>query len=242
MKAISDAGRAVAQMGDPTFRRVLATGIGLTVALLAAFIAIFVWMLDWLIPDRFTLPWIGEVTWIDNAVSWSSVPLLLFVSTFLMIPVASAFTSLFLDDVTDAVEARHYPELPPAPRLSFLQGLGDGFKFLGVLILANIAAFAAYLMLPPAAPFIFFALNGYLLGREYFQLIAARRLGFAGARRLRRRYAAQIWLAGCLMAVPLVVPILGLLVPVLGAATFTHLFHRLPVPDRAGRTSRGSRR
>ena len=29
------------------------------------------------------------------------------------------------------------------------------------------------------------------------------------------------------MAAPLTVPILNLVVPVLGAATFTHLFHRL---------------
>ncbi len=238
MRAVTDAGRAVAQLGDPAFRSVLLRGIGLTLVLLAGFIAATVWALGWLIPDRFALPWIGEISWLDDAVSWSSVPLLLFLSTFLMIPVASAFTSLFLDDVTDAVEARHYPHLSPAPRLSVLQGLRDGATFLGVLALANVAAFAAYLALPPAAPFIFFALNGYLLGREYFQLIAARRLGPSGARRLRRRHALGIWATGCLMAVPLVVPVMGLVVPVLGAATFTHLFHRLPDADPAGRTSR----
>jgi uncharacterized protein involved in cysteine biosynthesis len=37
----------------------------------------------------------------------------------------------------------------------------------------------------------------------------------------------QIWVAGILMAVPLSVPLVNLFIPLLGAATFTHLFHRL---------------
>ncbi|MCR8726231.1 hypothetical protein [Frigidibacter sp. ROC022] len=33
----------------------------------------------------------------------------------LMVPVASAITSMVLDDVADAVAARHYPRLKPTP-------------------------------------------------------------------------------------------------------------------------------
>jgi uncharacterized protein involved in cysteine biosynthesis len=49
----------------------------------------------------------------------------------------------------------------------------------------------------------------------------------ADARALARHHRGTIWLAGCLMALPLLVPVVNLLVPVLGAATFTHLFHKL---------------
>jgi uncharacterized protein involved in cysteine biosynthesis len=58
-------------------------------------------------------------------------------------------------------------------------------------------------------------------------MVATRRLGRAGAKALRKRHAARIWIAGTLMAAPLSVPLVNLLIPVLGAATFTHLFHRL---------------
>ncbi len=34
-------------------------------------------------------------------------------SAVLMVPVAAAFTGVFLDEVADAVEARHYPHLVP---------------------------------------------------------------------------------------------------------------------------------
>ncbi|HSF62967.1 MAG TPA: EI24 domain-containing protein, partial [Paracoccaceae bacterium] len=69
--------------------------------------------------------------------------------------------------------------------------------------------------------------NGFLLGREYFTLAAMRRLGRQGARDLRRKHPWRIWIAGTLMAAPLSVPVVNLVIPVLGAATFTHLFHRL---------------
>lgn len=220
-------GKALGQLGDPRFRRVLLLGIGLTLALLFAATLAFVWVVGWFVPDTLTLPWIGEIAWIDDALSWAVVPLMLVLSVFLMVPVASAFTGIFLDDVTDAVEARHYAALGPAPKVPLGAALRDSAGFLGVILAANLAALVPYLLLAPLAPVIFVALNGYLLGREYFQLIAMRRLGRAGAREARRRNAGTIWLAGAVMALPLAVPVVNLLVPVIGAAAFTHLFHRL---------------
>jgi uncharacterized protein involved in cysteine biosynthesis len=81
--------------------------------------------------------------------------------------------------------------------------------------------------MPLLAPFSFWLVNGFLLGREYFQLVAMRRLGRAGAAALGRRHTGRVWLAGTAMAVPLSVPVLNLLVPVVGVAVFTHQFHRL---------------
>ena len=146
-------------------------------------------------------------------------------SIFLMVPVASAITSLFLDEVAQAVEEKHYPSLPRVPPVSFWDGLRDTVNFLGVLIAANIFAFVLYAIFPFAAFFIFYALNGFLLGREYFQLAAMRRVGRAKAKELRKQHQSKIWLAGCLMAVPLSFPFINLVIPILGAATFTHLYH-----------------
>ena len=58
-------------------------------------------------------------------------------------------------------------------------------------------------------------------------MAANRREGRSEDDSLRKRHTVQIWAAGCLMALPLTVPLLNLLVPVLGAATFTHLYHRV---------------
>lgn len=218
---------AISQLSDPRFRAVLVQGVALTLALLAGAYFLVFWGIQWLLPEVITLPFVGDVTFIDDFVSWGSVVLMLGLSVFLMVPVASAFTGLFLDDVADAVEDAHYPHLSPAPRLGIAAGLQEGLTFLGVLIAANIAALFAYLIFAPLAPFIFYALNGFLLGREYFRMIAVRRLGRAGAKTAFRRHLVTIWITGAIMAVPLTIPLVNLLVPILGAAAFTHLYHRL---------------
>ncbi|MCF6444054.1 EI24 domain-containing protein [Nereida sp. MMG025] len=218
---------ALAQLSDSRFMAVFAKGVGLNLALLIGVYACVFWLLGWLIPDSFTLPWIGTIEWVDTLVSWASVPLMMILSIFLMVPVASAVTGLFLDDVADAVEDKHYAHLGPAPRISLSETVRDSLSFLGLLVMANLFALILYVLFLPFAPLIFWALNGFLLGREYFQLIAIRRLGRKGAKQLRKRHGFTIWLAGGLMAIPLSIPLVNLLIPIMGAATFTHLFHKL---------------
>ncbi|WP_299503449.1 EI24 domain-containing protein [uncultured Roseobacter sp.] len=218
---------ALGQMTDPRFRRVLLIGVALTLALLIAISAVFIWFLGGLVGDQTSLPFIGEVTWLNDLVGWGSAVLLAILSTFLMVPVASAITSMFLDTVAQAVEDEHYPTLPKATPVPIGDALRDTVNFLGVLIGANILALVLYLIFAPAAPLIFWALNGFLLGREYFTLAAIRRVGRAEAKILRARHMPTIWIAGFLMAIPLSIPLLNLIIPILGAATFTHLFHLL---------------
>lgn len=218
---------AVGQLGDPRFRRVFFIGIGLALALLIGFSAAFTWFTNWITPEELWVPILGEIRWLDDLLSWGAAFLLLFLSIFLMIPVASTITSIFLDEVADAVEAKHYLDLPRTTPLPFGDALRDTVNFLGVLIGANLLAIILYVLFAPAAVFIFWGLNGFLLGREYFTMVAIRWVGRVEAKKLRRRFAGTIWAAGVLMAVPLSIPLLNLIIPILGAATFTHLFHGL---------------
>lgn len=223
----TDIAKALGQIGDPRFRRVLGMGVGLTICLLVAIYAAFLGFLGWLDPATLNLPFLGPNAFVGGLLSWGSIALMLVLSIFLMIPVASAITSMFLDDVADAVEVRHYPHLPPAPRITFGEAFRDTVNFLGVMIGVNLVA----LMFLPfywfAAPFVFYLINGWLLGREYFTVAALRREGREGANALRKQHRGAIWFAGIVMAVPLTIPVLNLLVPILGAATFTHFYHRI---------------
>jgi CysZ protein len=223
----ADFARAVGQLGDRRFAGVLAKGIGLTVVALALVFWAVVAGLGWLLPETVALPWIGEVGFVDDLASWAAVGLMLVLSVVLMVPVAAIVVGFFLEDIAAAVEARHYPRLAPAAGVPLGTQVADGLRFFGVLVAANLVAGVIYFAVPPLAPFVFWIVNGYLLGREYFQLVAMRRLGPEGAAALRRDNAARVWFAGVLMAIPLSVPVVNLLVPVLGVAVFTHQFHRL---------------
>ncbi|MBU2981338.1 EI24 domain-containing protein [Lentibacter algarum] len=218
---------AISQLGDARFLKVLALGVALTLALLVGAYAALLWVIEAMVGPEAYIPLIGEVTWLNDLLSGASFIFMMVLSIFLMVPVASTITSMFLDDVAKAVEDVHYPELPPIPRASFGDSLRDTLNFLGILIGANILALILYAMFAPFALFIFWGLNGFLLGREYFTLAAMRRLGRAGAVQLRRKHFITIWFAGILMAAPLSIPLVNLFVPILGAATFTHLFHQL---------------
>lgn len=224
---LSDFFKALGQLGDPRFRRVLLLGIGLTIALLMAASVVIVWLVGLVLPEVVTLPLIGEVTWVDNVASWAMVAITLVLSIVLMVPVAMAFTGIWLDDVAAAVEARFYPHLPEVDDLPILETLRDATGLILATVGINLIALLLLFFVGPFAPVLFWAVNGYLLGREYFQLAAMRRVGRAEANRLRSRHGFQIWLGGVLMAIPLSVPIVNLFIPVVGAATFTHMYHRL---------------
>ena len=219
--------RALGQLGDGRFIRVVFLGAVLAVALLTGVYAALLWVLETFIPGTVTIPFVGPVGGIDTLLSWGSVLLMLVLSVFLMVPVASAFSGLFLEDVAQAVEDRHYPDLPPVPRARLGDTLIDTANITGLLIVVNVLALILYLFAGPFIPVVFWAINGFMLGREYFTLVATRRLGRAGAKALRKQYAGRIWLAGTLMAAPLSIPLINLVIPVLGVATFTHIFHAL---------------
>lgn len=225
--------KALGQLGDRRFRKVLLLGLGLTIALLAAITIALVVMIGVFLPDSMSLPWIGEVNWLDSVASWAIVGIMMVLSPFLMVPVAVAFQGIFLDEVADAVEDRHYPTLPAAGDVTVLDGLRDAASLIAVTIGINIVALILALFIGPLAPILFWMVNGYLLGREYFTMAAMRREGLEGAKRLRRKHGTQAWIAGTLMAVPLTIPLVGLIMPVIGAATFTHMYHRVSGTARA---------
>jgi uncharacterized protein involved in cysteine biosynthesis len=224
---IGDILKAVGQIGDNRFLGVMAKGVGLTIALLFAFTVAFAYTIGAIVPDSFALPWIGEITWIDNVASIAVIPVMIGASVFLMVPVASVFTGLFLDDIAEAVEAKYYPNQPKVAGVALTEGLFESLKFLGVLIGVNLLALVLYILFAPLAPLIFWSVNGLLLGREYATLVAARRLGSRGARAYRSQNFIGIWTLGTVMAIPLTIPILNLFVPILGVAAFTHQFHRI---------------
>lgn len=225
--------QAFGQLADPRFRRVAVLGLGLTLALLFAVYALFLMQGQSLAPDHTELPFIGRIDGVADSFGGPSLIFLLVASVILMMPVAAAFVGLFLPDVAAAVEARHYaflpPPLHPQPTGLFIATI----NLLGLMLTLNLAAVILVLPLTgPAYVLVYWGLNGALLGRACFLFVALRRLSRAEALAMRRRNRLVVWGAGSLMALMLSLPPLNLMVPLLGAAAFTHLYHRLAAAGR----------
>jgi len=110
----------------------------------------------------------------------------------------------------------------------------QSLKFFAVVVLGNIVALLL-LLVPGINIAAFFIVNGYLLGREFFEFAAMRFRPEAEARALRRKYAGTVFLAGLLIAAFLAVPLLNLLTPLFAAAMMVHLHKAVGARENARR-------
>ncbi len=97
-------------------------------------------------------------------------------------------------------------------------------------ILLNILVLPIYLVaifIPPIFACIFYGLNGYLLSREYFELVSLRHQDKNMARQLRKANGLKVFLAGVIIAFLITVPIVNLFVPILATAFMLHIFKAL---------------
>lgn len=199
----------------PTQRRALAVSIGATILIFLALTLAVDWALG-------TIDLAGH--------SWLEWPLQILGSfavvalAWLLFPaVATAILSLFLDRVLDRLDAQHYPELPPARRVPLRAVLASGARLIGLTLALNLVALPIYLAFPAINLFLFYTLNGYLLSREYFDLVAFRRLDGVAAKALWRARLGRWFLAGVAIAALLSLPIVNLAAPLIAAAFMLHL-------------------
>ncbi|MEM6742838.1 MAG: EI24 domain-containing protein [Pseudomonadota bacterium] len=230
---IGDVLRAVGQLGDRRFLRVFLLSIAGAAALLLSLLWLWGAALN-LIP-QWSFSVLGfEIGFLDEAAGALGWVLGALAAAFLMFPAAAIFIGFFLEDIAAAVEARHYPGLPTTRGATFGETLSDGLLFAGALIAANLLALAIYPFAGPLAPFVFLGINAWLLGRQYFELAAGRRIGARAARELRRKEGSTVLTGGLLMAIGLAIPVVNLAATVIGVAAFTHAYHRAAGTPRAG--------
>lgn len=225
--------KALAQLGDPKLRRVLWISIFLS---LLVFIGLWIglWFLGTILPLESIpgVPWLMET--LGAAFDWLAgflfVGLLLLLTLMLFPAVVTVVVGFFLDQVADAVEARHYPTLPTTRRISLSETVLSTARFALMAVVVNLVALPFYVILifvPPLNLILFYLVNGYLVSREYFELVAWRRLDPPSATQLRRRHRGRLMFAGVLLVFLMTIPVVNLLTPVVGTAFMVHVFHHL---------------
>jgi CysZ protein len=209
---------ALREILSPPFRGVLVKSLALTLGLLVALWA----LLDRLLTAWVTFPW----PWLDTAFSILTGVGLVVGLGFLVAPVTALFAGLFLDDIAEVVEKTHYPADPVGRALPLGRALITSVKFLGVVLLVNAVALPLVLFLGFGF-LIFLAANAYLIGREYFELVALRHHDAATARRLRLMNSGRVFAAGLLIAAFLAIPIVNLLAPLFATAFMVHVYKQI---------------
>jgi CysZ protein len=215
--------RAARLIFDPAFTGVLFKAIGLTILLFAAALALSEYGLS-------LLPVLNSPL-VNRALRWMAPLLFLLGGIVLGPPVAALFASLFLDEVASRIEARDYPGWQAHPA-SFTRTLRAGLKLAALIVGVDLMLLPIDLGLPGVGELASLAANGLLLGQEYFELVALRHMDLEQASQLRRNNSSAVWLAGTLIALSSMVPVVNLVGPLLGTSLMVHLFHRIVQPVR----------
>lgn len=229
---ISSAKKALSDLIDPRMRGILWKVLGLSllclIGLWFAIRGLFFWLAFPWLQDLFpTMPeWTGWISFLLLLLAAIGLALGL---ALLMAPVSALVAGIFLDDAAEHIEQNRYPGDPPGRALPTFVALKEALKFLGVVIIGNI--FALLLLLVPGVNLIaFFIVNGYLLGREFFEFAAMRFMSPEEARALRRQRSFTVFAAGLIVAGFVAIPIVNLATPLFATAFMMHLFKRMQMP------------
>ncbi|PKU23514.1 EI24 domain-containing protein [Telmatospirillum siberiense] len=219
--------RAVLQLPDPRFRRVLWASLAGTVILYILVYLAVGWGLTKL--QLFGVGWADSLAEVLGGLAVFVVTLLLFPS------IATLLMSFLQETIAEAVEGKYYPSLPAPRRQGWLEGLWAALRFAAVALLINMLALPAYLFLLFAGIGIglYYLVNGYLLSRDYFEMMAGRRLEPRVADALRRKHWLRLWLLGAILAFISTLPLINLLAPLISTAAMVHEVEKLRSRDGA---------
>ena len=227
------AGLALRNLFAPETRSVFWKVIGLTLivlvglwfALRETFIAYAMPWVDALIPG--TPEWAGWLTYVFGI--FASIGLALALA-LLLSTVTAIIAGLFLDDVAEVIEKRDYPADRPGTAMPLGEAMLSSLKFFGIVVVGNIVALLL-LLVPGVNIVAFFLVNGYLLGREFFEFAAMRFRSPDEARLFRSRHAGTVFVAGLVIAAFLAIPFVNLLTPLFAAGLMVHLHKMLSKRD-----------
>jgi CysZ protein len=207
--------KAAGQISDPEARQVVWIALATAVA-----VFVLLWTLVGFLLANTAFFSIG---WLETAIDWLG-GIATGVLTWLLFPAAiSTVIGFFLEDIANAVEKRHYPDLAPSYAMSTTDTVLTTLRFLAIMLTLNILMLP-FLLTGPLFPFVFYTVNGYLLSREYFELVALRHMGLTETKALRKKNAFQLFLTGVLVAFMLTVPMVNLLAPIIATGMMVHLF------------------
>jgi uncharacterized protein involved in cysteine biosynthesis len=231
MLMLNAAFMALGQMFTPPFRSVLLKSVGLALAFLIVLGIIldraFAWLnttgSQWLESNWAFLHWpVIFLGWVVTI----AIGIGLFAGAiFLMPAVTSLVASFFCDEIAEHVEREYYPADPPGTALPLTRAVLEGTKVALLAILVYLCALPFVFVGIGAV--IFFIATAYLLGREYFELVAMRFHTVTEAKAIRRARRAEVFVAGLFIAAFVAIPIVNLATPLFGMAFMVHVYKQL---------------
>jgi CysZ protein len=220
----ASARRAFQFVFDPAFRGVLLKSVLLTLLLFAALFA----GVEFAIAHLPTLGW----HWVNVVAEWLAPVLFVLLLVVLGAPVAALVGTFFLDEIAQAVEAKYYPSAQ-GHAVPFFRGLWTGLRLTFWILLFSLLLLPFHIFLPVVGTAFALIVDGWFLGREYFELAGLRHLGVRATDESRRRHGGKIFAGGLLISLLAAIPVVNLISPLFASAFMAHEFQRYGQRERA---------
>ncbi|MFW0777917.1 MAG: EI24 domain-containing protein [Rickettsiales bacterium] len=204
--------KAVGSLFAPGMIGILLMSLVITITALACFFfgasAFFFWLFEssW-------LAWLGAFG--SGIFSW-----------FLFPAIMPIIVNFFDTRIVRLIERHQYPHAQGAIEPPFLPEFLHDARFTLKALLLNLLALPFYLI-PVVNLLLFYSLNGYLLGKEFFIMVARQHIPIDDAVALHKRHTRTASLAGTGLAIAATIPIINLFAPIWGIAVMTHLYHAI---------------
>jgi Uncharacterized protein involved in cysteine biosynthesis len=184
---------AVASLFTPAMFGVLIASLLLTILVLIGFVGGVSGSLALLLND---IPWLAFLGAAGaSLIAW-----------FLFPGIMPIIVNFFDTKIVSIIEARDYPNARGVIEAKFWPEFWHDARFTLMMLLLNIAVLPLYII-PLMFPVLFYFLNGYLLGREFFVMVARRHLPLSEANALRTQHGWLVTCAGVALTLMATLPI-----------------------------------
>lgn len=233
--------RSWQQLLHPKFRSVFLTAVGAA----AATLVLLTFALNAYWPDtlQFESDWLSWLNDFGDSLASAGFWTVVAFSSYLLFPgIVTMVMGVLADQIASAVEEEYYPNRPGTRKVPVSDTVTSAAKLTLIMLVINLLALVPYVLLflftaGPGALALFIVINGYLLGREYFEMVAIRHINQRTVNESRVTHGGKVFVIGALIAGMFLVPFLNILAPIIGAAMMTHLVHQLGVPETGRRAA-----
>ncbi|PPR10982.1 MAG: hypothetical protein CFH41_01082 [Alphaproteobacteria bacterium MarineAlpha11_Bin1] len=214
---------AIQQLNDTRIRRLVLRAVVVSAFIFIALVFGITWALN-------GISFVG-IQWIDKGLAFLGGSAAFLISLLIFPTLIGLIISFMLEEIARSVDIRHFPYLPAAREQPTTEVFKNAARFAAIAVGLNLLFFVFILplmvitiVLSPLIPVVFWGLNGYLLGREYFEFAGLRRVDPQAMRLLRRRNKTRVFVSGIVIAVMMTVPLVNWLMPLVAAAYMVHVF------------------
>tara|TARA_Y100000590_G_scaffold456750_1_gene607945 strand:- start:590 stop:1273 length:684 start_codon:yes stop_codon:yes gene_type:complete len=211
--------KALSQITDPKFIWIVVKSSVLTALVFLGISILFAWGVgsfwSWV-----GLPFMSFVITIGGFFTF-------FVGIWVFGPaVIIAINSIFLSDVIRAVEVKYYPNDLQGKEPTFIDDIASTFNLVLIQIILNICI-VPFLFFPPIYFILYWFINAYLFGREYFEMVFSRFFKKKIRHRLKANYKYNLYFHGLITAILFTLPLINIFVPLISTASMIHLYKKI---------------